>query len=101
MARLCIVCVDEEATGQMRTCNNCRASMHRWERRPVGEILGRASKLRKYTRRMQQFAVIDHESEKVQRIDREALVEKGIMRFPGLQKRRARTKKPKRAVIEQ
>lgn len=63
--------------------------MHRWDRRSVGDILERATNLRIYTRRMHQFAVVDEDKEKVARVDKQALVDKGIMMYAGVKRRAA------------
>lgn len=89
MSGICVVCQVNDATGRMNTCTNCRASMHRWDQRSVGDILQRATALRIYTRRMHQFAVVDEDKEKVARVDRQALVDKGIMMYAGLKRRAA------------
>lgn len=89
MSGICVVCQVDDATGRMKTCTNCRASMHRWDQRSVGEILERATKLRTYRRRMEQFAMVDEENEKVARVDRQVLVDKRIMMYRGLKRRTA------------
>lgn len=70
-----------EATGKMRTCDNCRASAHRWEKRHASEIIKRAQALRLYSGRMSLFAVIDVNKEDVTLLDHDALAAKGIMKF--------------------
>ncbi|HEV8364588.1 MAG TPA: hypothetical protein VGQ52_13820 [Gemmatimonadaceae bacterium] len=97
MTGICIVCVDDESTGNMVTCRNCRANMHQWEKRRPAEILERSRKLRKYQRRMQQFAVVKDDD--VTLVDHETLQKKRVMMFKDV-KRRAKSNVVQLKVME-
>lgn len=78
---------EHNATGRMRTCRLCRANMHTWEKRTVGEIVERANKLTLYRNRMASFAVITPES--VTRKGHEELESARIMEFRDVKRRRS------------
>lgn len=85
MATCCIPgCVNElRPGGKLRTCQNCRHSLHAWEKRRPAEILERTRKLNLYRARMSTFSVIaDDDTETVEKINRKDLAEQGIMYFP-------------------
>ena len=86
MPGLCIVCTEEESTGRMRTCVNCRASMHRWEKREAGDIVARFANLRKWSKRMTQFSVV-RDDDKVEMVDHKILQQRRIMEFRDVTRR--------------
>lgn len=79
MATCIISGCPREATGRMRTCAHCRASMHRWEKRRPAEIVERAQNLRLYSNRMDQFAVVKDDDVILK--PRKLLQESGVMMF--------------------
>lgn len=70
---------DNEAGKRMKTCDLCRASMHRWEKRRPAEILQRSLQLNLYRNRMAQFSVVKDDD--VSMRDRETLQDEGVMMF--------------------
>lgn len=94
MAKCIIDECENDATGRMRTCALCRASMHRWEKRRPAEILERSQKLNLWRGRMSQFAVVKDEQVELRTHDQ--LQRAGIMEF-----RDAQSSKRKKAPVVQ
>jgi hypothetical protein len=75
---------------RLRTCVNCRATIHRWDKRPTGEIVNYFQQLRVRTARMSTFAVIKIDEDKVIKKPHEELERKGLVTFA---KRKKKVKK--------
>lgn len=65
---------------KMRTCPNCRAYWHRWDRKRPAEVVHYAHKLRLYQSRMNVIAVV--KDDELHRVDHALLVEKKLLTFP-------------------
>jgi hypothetical protein len=78
-------CTNElSPNGRMRTCVNCRASAHRWEKRRPPEVLNYFQQLRVRTNRMSLFAVV--KDDEVVFKDRAELERKRLITFPARRK---------------
>jgi len=75
---------------KLRTCVNCRAAIHRWDKRSTGEIVNYFQQLRVRTARMSTFAVIKVSDDQVIKKDHDELERKRLVTFP---KRKKRNKK--------
>jgi hypothetical protein len=90
MATCCIPNCPNELSGhaRLRTCNNCRAYLHRWDRRRPAEILDYSQRLALYRSRMASF--VDVKDDEVNKRSHAELEKQGLALFPTRAKRRAK-----------
>lgn len=82
----CIYCLKRpQSSDDMDTCRTCRAWMHRRIKQTVKQIFEYADQQRTLSARLSAIASID--GTKVERADKQELVDRGLMCFAGLKRR--------------
>lgn len=82
MATCCTPGCDNELSpnARLRTCVNCRAHGHRWDKRRPAERLDYSRRLRLYNSRMRMFYEVTDDDVKTR--DHATLEEKRLLSFP-------------------
>ena len=89
-APLCIKCKfypQSSPKGKTKTCKNCRSWFHLAYKKTLKQIFTTATAMQIKQRRMSTVAEIDYETGEVERADRQALVDAGIVCFAGIKPR--------------